>query len=365
MSCHFLTGKPGGGKTLYAMALMGDELLCGNRHIVTNIPVNLPELAAWVDARRPGQNVMERVHLLDDAKETGKFWCYRPGGEPLPFVGKEHWQEAYAREHLAKAYADALPRGGVLWIIDEVHNFFGARDWMKTGPDVLYFLSQHRRFGDTVILITQSLAFVESQFRALAQDTCVLSNLGKSKAFGFRLPRLFLRSLYNGSKEATIALERKVTVLDTSLAACYNTAAGVGIHGRRADIGERLSGAPWWAGVLILTVLLILAFRFIPPAVAHAFGGLGDPLFKPARAVTSLPVTNQPVIQPTRPTTTPPPPPAPFPASTNRVTGLMVLGRTLYLTLSDGHTRRLAIDDSGPSWVRIGNRLYSYADLGL
>jgi hypothetical protein len=355
MSVHCLAGKPGGGKTLYAMRLIGDELLVGNRVIVTNVPVNIAELAKWVEVRRPGLNIMERVFLLDDTHQTGQFWRFRPGGSPLPFVGKDNWQNLHDREQLSKAYAEALPRGGVMFVIDEVHNFFAARDWSKTGPDVLYYLSQHRRFGDTVILISQSMNFVESQFRALAQDLTVLTNIGKSKALGFRMPRLFFRSLYNGSKEATIALERKVTVLDSSLAACYNTAAGVGIHGRSADIGERLTGAPWWAGLAIVGLVTFCLFNFVPRMVANYFSGSTNAILKPVNGSHVAVSTNVPVSPMVSVVAAAPA--APVVVTTNRMTGCMLLNGFLHVTMADGSIRRMKVDSSGPGWVVVNGRL--------
>jgi len=79
MSLHFVSGKPGGGKSLYSMSLLQDELLHGDRLICTNLPLNLGELNAYLTEEFPDRvfDLHKRIRVLDDATETGRFWLYR------------------------------------------------------------------------------------------------------------------------------------------------------------------------------------------------------------------------------------------------------------------------------------------------
>ena len=51
MSIHFISGKPGGGKGLYCMKLILDELVKGRRPVVTNLPI---KIQPWVSDGQPG-----------------------------------------------------------------------------------------------------------------------------------------------------------------------------------------------------------------------------------------------------------------------------------------------------------------------
>src|SRR5882724_5595688 len=53
-------------------------------------------------------------------------------------------------------------RVAVFYCIDECWKFFNARDWQNTGPGVLFYSAQHRKLGDTLLLLTQHSKQVES-----------------------------------------------------------------------------------------------------------------------------------------------------------------------------------------------------------
>jgi len=140
---------------------------------------------------------------------------------------------------------------GVFYVLDEVHIAFPARDWVNTGQQVLYYLSQHRKLGDDVLCVTQHLDNLDKQFRTMAQDFTWIRNLSKIKMGLFKMPGLFLRSTYCSDKETAEAVETGTFRLNVSgIAKCYDTAAGIGVVGRSgADLGERRKGMPWWVGL--------------------------------------------------------------------------------------------------------------------
>ena len=286
MAIHFITGKPGGGKTLYAVNLIVYELLHGSRHIITNVPLRLDVLNEYIQKQTDKDcSVVQRVHLLYD-EDAAEFFCVRPHVR-LKAVNKDEWDRGER-----PSYSQAASDGGVLYVIDEVQNFFSARRWAKTGPHVLYYQSQHRKLGDTVILITQAAQLVETQFRAIAEDFCEIKNWSKMRISYLTMPRLFLRQLRSSCSPGAFVLETKFKRLDMKMAECYDTAAGVNIHGRTADKGEKAKGVPWWVA---LTALAILGFfgsrlaarafvsQFTIPRVQPAFKS-GSPPSSPAPA---------------------------------------------------------------------------------
>jgi len=195
MSIHAISGKPGGGKSMYAVRMMLDELVHGSRPIITNVALNLGRLNEYLQKEYPLKNIdiFARVRLMDDDM-TGKFWTYRPKGRDewvrIPTLSKEEWSSGKKPQYAG------IEDAGVMYVIDECHNFFNSRAWTETGRDVLFYLSQHRKLGDTVVWITQAVMNVDKQFRSVTQDYTYLRNLTKEKMGLFRLPAMFVRKTY-------------------------------------------------------------------------------------------------------------------------------------------------------------------------
>lgn len=336
MAIHFISGKPRGGKSLYAVKLVVDELLFGTRVVITNLPLKLGELNAYLQARYPEKtiDVLNRVIILTD-DETRHFWTVRPGGVKIEVLNEHDWRAGRRPDY------SAAKDGGVMYAIDEIHNFFNARAWAETGRDVLFYLSQHGKLGDTVLCITQHVGNVDKQFRSVTQDYTYLRNLTKEKMGLFTMPGIFIRKTYlQPATDTSAPMEQGTFRLDVSgLAACYDTAQGVGIHGRSADKSERKRGLPWWVAAVGAPIAIVLFLHYAPKGIAAATEPKRPP---PRPAVTSASVT------PGRPADLPPPRPAetvtparvtPGPVSTNvplHITGAMAMGARLIITLSDG-----------------------------
>lgn len=290
---------------MYSVKLILDELLYGSRVIITNVPLNLPRLNEYLQQQYPNKSIdlFERIRMLDEDM-TGRFWTYRPKGRDewlrIKELTKQEWTEGKK-----PSYAEVTDKG-VMYVIDECHNFFNARAWAETGRDVLFYLSQHRHLGDTVVWITQAVMNVDKQFRSVTQDYTYIRNLSKEKMGLFRLPSRFIRKTYGSpATETSQPMEIGTFKLDcTGLASLYSTAAGVGIHDRgNADIGERKRGIHWGVFVVAVPLLVFALYRFAPSAVAALF----DSKRRAARALAAQART-PPARQPERPT---PPNPAP------------------------------------------------------
>jgi len=268
MSIHFISGKPGGGKTLYALKLIIEELAFGTRCVITNVAIKLPELNEYLQKAHPSKtiNLFERVKILED-EQAWQFFRYRPNGLVLPDHTKDMWEKGQTPD-----YSGVLDNG-VLYVIDEIHIGFNARAWMKTGQSVIYYLSQHRKLGDTVLCITQAIGNVDKQFRSVTQDFTYLRNLTKERMGLFNLPSVFIRRTYGEPySQSAVAMETGTFKLDVSgLASCYDTAKGVGIHGRAGDTGEKKKGIPWYILVIIVPVIIGLLFWGVPKLVAKMF----------------------------------------------------------------------------------------------
>lgn len=261
---------------MYAVKLLIQELLHGRRQVITNLALKLPELneylqtfgTTWADSceimtgeavRRLSDrdsfrsHITERVLLLSE-EQTGSFYKFRPykfqADEP-----EKGWPD-YAHCKRGEETKTAFELGGVLYIIDEIHQFFNAREWAKTGKSVLFYLSQHRKLGDDVICITQSIGNVDKQFRSVAQDFTYLRNFRKERYGWFRSFPFFMRQTYLSPVTGAAgdkAIETGTFTLDTAgLGSVYDTAAGVGILGAGADTKESRKGLPMWLLFLLI-----------------------------------------------------------------------------------------------------------------
>jgi hypothetical protein len=89
---------------------------------------------------------------------------------------------------------------------------------------------------------------LDKQIRLLTQQTVVLKNLGKQKRGIFALPKVFCWSSYY---KVPTAMDKPLSYgtfrlhLDRGLQECFETAAGVGMAGMRADRDEKTKGVSW------------------------------------------------------------------------------------------------------------------------
>lgn len=270
MSIHFISGKPRGGKSLYAVKLVIEELVHGTRVVITNLAFKLPELNEYLQRMYPEKSIdlFQRMVLIND-DELKVFFTIRPKGFRGPkLISKEDWKAGKYPD-----YSGCNGDGGVLYALDEVHVAFNARQWMETGADVLFYLSQHGKLGDTVLCITQHIGNVDKQFRSVTQDYTYLKNLSKAKVAGFRLPPMFMRRTFSEPATPTsTAMESGTFRLDvTGLASVYDTAKGVGIHGRNADKSEKAKGFSILWPAIIIPVLLWVLYAYGPKAMVAFF----------------------------------------------------------------------------------------------
>lgn len=254
---RFIGGKPGGSKSLYAMVNLVEELRRTNRFIVTNVAV---EMIPWVDGggvARKGlrEGVLakygedydceRRVVLLDD-EQVHRFYAVRPRLKETGDVEVITIPPSPDGRFRFSAGVEGL--SGCAYFIDEAHEFFAARDWAKTGKEVLSWASQQRRAGDDAWFLTQVIGNVEKQLRGVSQECYWMTNHRLARLGMFRQPDMLSYKLFSSTpptgNEAPLAKGR-VQCDRQFIYGTYNTAKGVGVAGRQADIGVRAKGLHW------------------------------------------------------------------------------------------------------------------------
>jgi hypothetical protein len=266
---HFIQGKPGGGKSLYSLMQIIEELRTGSRFVCTNLDIKLPELNEYMcsefgedkHAHAVGAAWTDRVRLLTE-DESKSFWtCEGPN--------RDHQERTSEGTDFSKRLGH-----GVLYVIDECHIHFSAREWQKTSKDCMFYCSQHRKLGDDVMLVTQHPEQADKNFRRLAQDFTVLRNMGNETLIGFRFADRFRRATYLAEKKPKdnqAPQEKGWFKLDKQVASCYNTTAGVGILAR-ADVKEKKGKGKHPAFALVYVAIFLAILWFAPGLVREGFG---------------------------------------------------------------------------------------------
>jgi len=299
MSVHFISGKPGGGKSMYAVKLLISELRHTTRNVVTNLALDLPRLAEYL-ANEYGNtfNMGQRIRILDES-EVGEFWLHPAKG--CDIVAKIEIRIRGGKVERPD-FAIRAETGGTAYFLDEIHLQFNARNWQATGDECLFYLSQHRKLGDDVICITQHVGNVDKQFRSVTQDYTYLRNLKKERLGLFRMMPVFLRSTF--SQPATgapgeKAMETGSFTLDVAgLASCYYTAVGTGIHNRgEADSQVKAKGLSIGWLIAGVVVVLGLASQF-PKLMAYAINGKAKSTPVAVTEHKQLPVATNPPVPP-------------------------------------------------------------------
>jgi len=316
---HFISGKPGAGKSYWSTKVVLDVLQNTFKAVVTNLPLRVPEICAELVKRCGNDRCASSRIVLLAPEDTGQFWLVYgrglrldenerytvqlPGGRTatkLNFKARFDAAALALEKQAAKikllaetSKADAAEileatidppwDGGVCYVIDEAHEFFNSRDWKdlegQKGRDALHYLSQHRKLGDEIYFVTQHVRNVDTQLRRVAQDYTYCRNHRKEKLplLGglFRSVPIITVSTY--LEEFTGAPGQLAMATDwfrlqpDSIGKCYDTAAGVGVRGMAADTGEKSKGlSPVW----LLVAVLVFAFGlwYIPDAVAGMAG---------------------------------------------------------------------------------------------
>jgi len=292
MSLHFISGKPGGGKSFYALKLLVEELRLTNRNISTNLPLKLEQLAEYLHEKYDSTfNMSTRIRILTE-QEMGSFWLH-----PAKGVDITERRSVTIRERTSSVpnFEVRNATGGTFYILDEIHLQFNARNWQNTGEDCIYYLSQHRKLGDDVIAVTQHVGNVDKQFRSMTQDYTFLRNFNKERFGLFRMPGMFMRQTYLQPPTGAAgekAMETGAFRLDVSgLAQCYDTASGVGILNRSgvADQKARQKGIPFW-GLMLAVIVLGAAATKLPWVFAHGIKGIVSPSVGGVKVSTNTPV---------------------------------------------------------------------------
>lgn len=357
-ACEMWVGPPGNGKSLYAATRIEEMLLYDKRKIVTSLKIRLH---GW-------DNYMQRVHGFTEVRnrlfympvEDRRAFMENRGDRKLKFTVIRTEADGYQRYGFLDPATGQpilpedegnvkLPGGGIIYILDEVHKDFRARDTGTTPKRLLDYLSEVRQYSDRVIAITQHPENVDVCFTRIGDRFCQFTNLGKRRKLGVSFGRGFMRSDYADVTCTPASSEGfVVTGFNEKIAELYETAAA---GGGEADKGERVARFVTVPNLLIAALLIgtVAAFKGPRALVARYLGG-GTRVAVPGAPTGPAPVVQSvgggPAADPVpvvgvvpRPS---PAPPAPAPAQVVFIDSWASVSPNVYVVrLSDGSRFRV------------------------
>lgn len=328
---HLIIGKKGAGKSMLATKMMTRILGETKRQIITNLPLNIPQLREYMAEHWPSSTIDNRITIITEAKLLKRFWLSYGQDWWIPDVTKEayalgerlDYRMAYrwlpttestrhrmpitdmtkaelysyaghgplARDRIEIEMCPVPELPACQFIIDELQNIFPARGFMQTSQGCLYWLSQQRHLGADFIGLTQNADLIDKEFRDLADDYLFITNWGRKQKSLFRLPKMMTWSKYDQKPGPGIKpMVSGFFSLDISgIGQCYDTSAGVGIEGNLdADTKEKTPGIHWAWFVLVFAALLY-GLTYIPGLMKGFFHRL---LFSAPTIATAAASTN-------------------------------------------------------------------------
>jgi len=342
MAVRVILGKPGGGKSFICLVEIIEELVYGCRVIVTNLPLDLPALNAYIQKNYPKEDIdlHDRVRILSE-EETKFFFAHRHNGCDFRVPSEDETKRGVRID-----YGDIGALRPVFYVIDEAHTHFDARAWMNSGPHLTFYNSQHRKPGDEVFFVTQFVELLDKRCTGFAQEFWTVRNYGMERLSIFKGPK--------GQHVCTTTLARpgpnvptmntRYFRLDLKIAECYSTTSGVGMSGRKAKPREKeTKGVPWYVAVP-LVIGLIVALVYLPDLLTKGLlkgvGTISDGAVKATGAIASpkgaLPVASVAAVPERREAPAAASSIDPVKADELFVVGISANGRSAVVWLSNG-----------------------------
>lgn len=288
MPVYSLEGTPGAGKTLYCVQKIIPDFLrirdvSGDlvpRHIYTNIEglkpwlicayLNIPYEAIADYFHVLGQVVDEDGKVHED-KDLVRYWMFKPESIRWQTIlnGNKQQERVPVWEE-----CEQIERGSLV-IIDEVQNYYGARDFATNySKRVIDYITKNRHYGWTLWWMTQSIESVDVTFRRNTECVHFLErkeNYGQSNSASVKKYEGWLA----GNKSNIPPFSTGTFRYDKRFFACYSSYVQ-GVQGEKRYKTNIFLSHKGFMAVLIIFVLCVLLVLFTNPldTISHGGGAL-------------------------------------------------------------------------------------------
>lgn len=283
MAISVFTGKPGNGKTLTMMHFLTEDLLRTERHIVTNIPINKPELAEYLERESDKRKIRcpkinQRLTVIG-TEEALFFWRFRSNNYVLPkWDGLGNDGKSLSEEDLliqSKSYFAQIGENDaaapVSYYISEAHRYYNAKRFQKISVIAELYVTHHRHLHDEVYFDTQFPKQLSVALRELTEEWHVLRNdYNRNIGFVKMIPRIRMSSYYElPSSTGKPFAKRNIFISENGVASCYQSTGALGAIERAQDTETKKTkkGIPlrfFVSGVSLLVIGLFCSVFFVP-----------------------------------------------------------------------------------------------------
>jgi len=223
------------------------NLISGDKKIITNVPLVIEKLEAYVRKTRPAFIAEEEVFVLSE-EQLEEFWRYRWKGNEVEKIDCRDNQE------------DMVP---TCYVIDEGWQVLSARKAGSVNDEIDFFLRHSRRFGFDVIWITHHPSDVPKIVRGLVEQWAFCQNHKFRAAFTvFKRPARFEVQVFRDASPpmGAVPMEMTFPTLNVEIANTYKTQASKGVEGKgtQADKNRKVKGISlMWIPGLILGITIL------------------------------------------------------------------------------------------------------------
>ena len=169
---YFYSGTPGSGKSLHVAQDIYSYLRRG-KDVIANFDINETAVKGY------------------GTKKSGKFYCCENCDLSVKYLMD------FVKEHHKLNAKGQMMEKQTLVVIDECQILFNSRSWnMKDRAEWCTFFTQHRKYGFTIILVSQFDRLIDRQIRSLIEYEYKHRKVNNFKLFGAFLGLLAGGSLF-------------------------------------------------------------------------------------------------------------------------------------------------------------------------
>jgi len=241
-------------------------------------------LAEYFNRHKIDVDLSKKLWIITDFAEVKSFFRYRGGAEgvyqmppdPPVYDGARKLPNEEYLPRVKQWFSENVRDNGVIYYIDEAHDYYSAREWASNSVLALYYFSKHRHLGDHIVLITQHIPQLDKQLRNLISEYHYMRNdYAKKFANVFRIPPGMVRKSYYDPPSPNVKpFESSKRKIDVQIASCYRSLGAVKSTGAGVvEIKKRVKGLPMWSiGVVavLAAFVLIAGLRYLPGFVLGA-----------------------------------------------------------------------------------------------
>lgn len=169
---YFYSGRPGSGKSLHC-AKMIDQYHRRGSNVICNFEVNQD---FWKKKKCKKNTLLDAPGIIKELTNEELTIDFL-----MDFANKNHKRNSRGQ----------ILEKQTLLIIDECQTMFNSRSWNQKGrSEWVIFFTQHRKFGYTVILVSQHKDLIDKQIRHILQYDYEHRNVRNFKVIGWFLALL-------------------------------------------------------------------------------------------------------------------------------------------------------------------------------